>query len=133
MVSIAKAEERQQERGDKLYLPGRKNPLLLRADHPVLLLMMRIRDEAHRRAISYHRRLRKAALTKSQLDLIPGVGGARKRRLLRYFDDADAVSGASVEELTRVSGISRALAETIFNFFRDTRESLPQGKRNGEY
>ena len=74
VISIAKPDENRQETCDKIYVFGRKNPLNLRADHPVLLLMMRIRDEVHRRAVSYHRGLRGKHLTTSALDEIPGIG-----------------------------------------------------------
>lgn len=118
VVSIAKSDEDQQENCDKIYLPYRKNPVTLRHDHPVLLLMMRIRDEAHRRAISYHRRLRGKNMTGSELDLIPGIGDIRKRALLRYFKNIDAIAEAGPEELVRVSGINRSLAENIFSYFQ---------------
>jgi excinuclease ABC subunit C len=74
---------------------------------------MKIRDEAHRRAISYHRGLLRSALTESQLDQIPGIGEKRKMRLLRHFKDLTSIAQASVEELTAVPGIHRSLAEAI--------------------
>lgn len=122
-ASIAKPDENRGEKHDKLYIPGRMNPISLSSDHPVLLLMMRIRDEAHRRAVSYHRNLRKKKLTASDLDLVPGVGEKRKRALLRHFKHIGAVEGASVEELARVPGINRQLAEDIFLFFEGRRDS----------
>ena len=121
VISIAKADENRQKQGDKIYLPGRKNPLILRADHPVLLLMMRIRDEAHRRAIMYHRSLRKKDLTRSDLNLIPGIGKNKKRELLMYFKDIDSIYNATLEELKQVPGISHALAETIVSYFNGER------------
>ena len=117
--SIAKPDEHRGETHDKLYVPGRKNPVSLGADDPVLLLMMRIRDEAHRRAVSYHRRLRSKRIRESDLDLIPGIGAARKRRLLSHFKDINAVAAADSEALTRVPGISRPLARAIVAFFRE--------------
>jgi excinuclease ABC subunit C len=119
VVSIAKPDEIRQERWDKIYIPGRKNPLGLRGDHPVLLLLMRIRDEAHRRAITYHRRLRGRNLIESELDCVPGIGPKRKKLLLTHFKDIKAISTASVEELTGVPGINRPLAENVFSFFQD--------------
>lgn len=98
VASIAKPDKGRKEKQDKIYLPGRKNPLLLRPDHPALLLMMRIRDEAHRRAISYHRRLRLKNLTESRLDLIPGIGSKRKRLLLKHFKDIKSIAKASEDE-----------------------------------
>lgn len=117
IISIAKADKKKGETADKLFLKGRKNPLVLRGDHPVLLMIMRIRDEAHRRAISYHRRLRGEAMKKSMLDLIPGIGPVRKRQLLNRFGDADSISRAKPEELALVKGISHPLAQSIATFF----------------
>jgi excinuclease ABC subunit C len=118
VISIAKQDKNQQEKHDKIYIPGRKNPIRLRADHPVLLLMMRIRDEAHRRAITYHRKLRGKNLKGSELNLIPGIGVKRKKLLLRHFSDINAVAEATVESLGSIQGINRALAESIFSFFQ---------------
>ena len=115
LVAIAKASE--VEDADKVFVPGRKNPIPLRQDHPVLHLLMRIRDEVHRRAISYHRKLRGKDLTTSILDRIPGIGLKRKQSLLNYFGSLDAVAGAAVEELLKVPGITRTQAENIAGFF----------------
>lgn len=118
VVSIAKADQNRDEKCDRLYIPGRKNALRLKANHPVLLLMMRIRDEAHRRAVSYHRYLRGKDLTESDLDFIPGIGIKRKKLLLKHFKDISAVAEASSDVLAAVPGISTSLAENIFLFFR---------------
>ena len=117
LVSIAKADEKAGETTDKIYLPDRKNPLSLRGDHPVLFLLMRIRDEAHRRAITYHRKLRHRNLKESRIDLIPGIGFQRKKVLLQYFGNMDAVSRATADDLAHVPGISDSLAKRISNFF----------------
>lgn len=119
VVSIAKPDETRQERWDKIYIPGRKNPLGLRGDHPVLLLLTRIRDETHRRAITYHSRLRRRNLIESELDCVPGIGPKRKKLLLRHFKDIKAISTATVEELAEVPGINRSLAQNIFSFFQN--------------
>ncbi|MDZ7700048.1 MAG: excinuclease ABC subunit UvrC [Deltaproteobacteria bacterium] len=118
VLSIAKPERHLGETADKIYIPGRKNPLVLKPDDPLLHLMMRIRDEAHRRAIGHHRQLRKRGLTQSDLDKIPGIGTKRKQRLLQHFHGLRGVSQASVEALQEVPGISRTLAESIANFFK---------------
>lgn len=117
VISIAKHDDKRNEKYDKIYVPERKNPIGLRADHPVLLLMMRIRDEAHRRAITYHRRLRGKSLKESELDLIPGIGAKRKRLLLRHFKDINVVAELTQDTLAGVPGISRRLANNIFSFF----------------
>ena len=113
VISLAKPDEFLGERHDKIYIPGRKNPIRLGPDHPVLLLMMRIRDEAHRRAVTYHRKLRSKSLTRSVLDGIPGVGKQRKKSLLKHFKGIDRIAKAEVEELCAVPGINRDLALKI--------------------
>ena len=113
VISLAKPDEILGEKYDKIYVPGRKNPVRLKSDDPVLFLMMRIRDEAHRRAVTYHRKLRQKGLTRSQLDGIPGVGKQRKKSLLKHFKGIDAISKAKVEELCAVPGINRDLALKI--------------------
>jgi excinuclease ABC subunit C len=118
-VAIAKPEETRGETLDKIYVPGRKDPVALAPDDPVRLLMMRIRDEAHRRAVSFHRDLRRKALTRSVLDGIPGVGSRRKKILLRHFEKMEAVARASVEELASLPGIGLGLAETIQKRLRE--------------
>jgi excinuclease ABC subunit C len=114
LVAIAKEDHK--EEGEKVYIPGRKNPVNLLPDHPVLLLLMRIRDEAHRRAITYHRKLRGKAFTSSEMDHIPGLGAKRKQILLNYFGTLEAIFGASQEDLAKVPGISPSLAEKIKTF-----------------
>ncbi len=113
VISLAKPDEILGEKYDKIYVPGRKNPVRLKPDDPVLFLMMRIRDEAHRRAVTYHRKLRQKNLTRSQLDGIPGVGKQRKKSLLKHFNGIGAISKAKVEELCTVPGINRDLALKI--------------------
>ena len=115
VVAISKADGH--DKTDKVYLVGRKNPLILKKDNPVLLLLMRIRDEAHRRAILYHRKLRKGGLEMSRLDLIPGIGPKRKRLLLEHFGDIASISRAKPGELALVPGISASLAQDISRFF----------------
>ena len=115
VVAISKADG--PDKTDKVYLVGRKNPLILKKDNPVLLLLMRIRDEAHRRAILYHRKLRKGGLERSRLDLIPGIGPKKKRLLLKQFGDIASISRAKPGELALVPGISTSLARDISRFF----------------
>ncbi|MFN8621765.1 MAG: excinuclease ABC subunit UvrC [Chloroflexota bacterium] len=106
MAGLAKERE-------ELFLPGRSDPIVLPATSPALYLLQRLRDEAHRFAITYHRKVRAAAATKSILDDLPGIGPARKRALLRVFGTAKAVRGASVDDIAAVPGIGRPLAERI--------------------
>ena len=87
----------------------------LRGDHPGLHLIQQIRDEAHRFAISGHRGQRAKARKQSLLEDIPGVGAKRRRELLRHFGSAKAIENASVEELSKIKGISDAVARTIYD------------------
>jgi excinuclease ABC subunit C len=120
VVSIAKPDEAQGEKHDKIYLPGRKNPVRLHAGHPVLLLMERIRDEAHRRAITYHRKLRGKRLRESELDRIPGIGPKRKRILLHHFKSIKAIAAAQLTDLKQVPGLGGPPAENVFQYFRSS-------------
>lgn len=117
MVAIAK--ERGGE-GEKLFVLGRKDPLPLAQHSPVLLFFMRIRDEAHRYGITFHRRLRQREAFSSEIDLIPGVGLARKKALLTTLGSVQAIRSASVAELTAVPHIGAALAQQIWDYFHKT-------------
>lgn len=98
---------------ERVFLPGRKNPVVLRRNSNALFLLQRLRDEAHRFAITYHRKLRSRERLRSALDSIPGIGAVRRRRLLRHFGSVRRMREASIEELMQVPGIYRSLAEQI--------------------
>ena len=117
LIGIAK--ERQDE-GEKLYRPGRKNPIILPAHNPVLLYLMRIRDESHRFGVTFHRSLRNKQTLSSKLDEIPGVGPVRKKQLLKQIGSLKKISEASVADLMTVDGIGAELAEEIHNYFQIT-------------
>jgi len=112
------AKERQDE-GEKLYKVGRKNPITLPAHNPVLLYLMRIRDESHRFGVNFHRSLRNKKTLASQLDAIAGVGPTRKKQLLKTIGSVKKISEASVYQLQQVEGIGTDLAEQIHFFFHD--------------
>jgi excinuclease ABC subunit C len=94
--------------------PDRELVLNMPADHPGLHLLQQIRDEAHRFAVQGHRARRGKARTTSALEDIAGIGATRRRALLTHFGGLRGVQAASIDDLTRVPGISRALAERIF-------------------
>jgi len=101
------------KRIEEVFIPGRPAPLRLAHDTPELQLLQRVRDEAHRFAITHHRIRRDRAMTASILDELPGVGPARKRALLNHFGSPDAVLAASSEELEAVPGIPGKLAREL--------------------
>ncbi|MDP8903993.1 MAG: excinuclease ABC subunit UvrC [Chloroflexota bacterium] len=98
---------------EELWAPRSARPIILPVTSPALYLIQRLRDEAHRFAVTYHRKLRAKAQTRSALDELPGVGPARKRALLRVFGSTRQMRSATVDEIAAVPGISRALAERI--------------------
>jgi excinuclease ABC subunit C len=102
-----------QRRPERVFLPGRKNPVILRSNSTALFLLQRVRDEAHRFANTYHRTLRKRARLTSMLDAVEGVGPGRRKALLRHFGSMRRVREASIDQLTQVPGISAALAGRI--------------------
>ena len=99
--------------------PNQKNEIRLQRHSSVLYFLQNIRDEAHRFAIEFQRKLKRQDNLKSLLDEIPGVGNRRKRALLKHFGSLKRVREASVEELQQVSGISPVLAEEIVRFFKE--------------
>jgi excinuclease ABC subunit C len=117
VISIAKADRTKPRSADRIYLPHRKNPLDLERNHPVLSFFMGVRDETHRRAISYYRKRRKKQLTASELDAISGIGPQRKKALLKFFGDIQSVAGAELADLVRVPGIAESVAQDIYDHF----------------
>ncbi len=107
VISLAK-------RIEEVFIPGRAAPLALAHDTPELQLLQRVRDEAHRFAITHHRIRRDRAMTASVLDDLPGVGPARKRALLARFGSPDAILAASREELESVPGLPGKLAREMY-------------------
>jgi excinuclease ABC subunit C len=108
----ASVVERSEER---VFLPGRRNPVILRRNSNALFLLQRVRDEAHRFAVTYHRLLRTKERLRSSLDAIPGVGAERRRRLLRAFGSVKRIRAAAASDLATVPGISEGLAKTILD------------------
>jgi excinuclease ABC subunit C len=107
LVGLAKREE-------EIFRPGESQPVWLKRGSPALHLVQRVRDEAHRFAITYHRDLRSKSQVRSQLDSIRGIGPARRKALLTYFGgDLDRIRQATLEELTAVPGMNRRSAELL--------------------
>jgi excinuclease ABC subunit C len=96
-----------------LYLPGQSEPVILPPNTPGLHLVMRVRDEAHRFAITHHRQKRGKAMTRSVLDTLQGVGPVRKKRLMTAFGSVGAIKRASVDEIAAVKGMTPALASQV--------------------
>ncbi|NNL42380.1 MAG: excinuclease ABC subunit UvrC [Desulfobacterales bacterium] len=115
IIGIAKKDEKRGELQDKIYKPGRVNPLNFGKESDLLLFLQRVRDEAHRFAVSFHRKRRGKAAIRSVLDTIPGIGKKRKQILLKYFKSIKKIRAATVEELIAVPGISRKSAEAVVN------------------
>jgi excinuclease ABC subunit C len=119
--------ERSEER---VFLPGRRNPVVLRRNSNALFLLQRVRDEAHRFAVTYHRLLRGKERLRSALDAIPGVGEERRRRLLKTFGSVKRIRLAPAADLAAVPGISEALAVTILEALNQpTAEKSPPVRR----
>jgi excinuclease ABC subunit C len=114
VVAVAKGRSRRPG-AEQLFIPGVKKAIRLPADSPALLLILQIRDEAHRFAITGHRARRAKSRRTSRLEQIPGLGPKKRRELLKQFGGLQGVMGAGIDDLVKVRGISRALAESIYN------------------
>ncbi len=117
VVGIAKGPDRNAGR-EHFHMPTRSSFTLEPRD-PVLYFVQRLRDEAHRFAIGSHRAKRKKAIGANPLDEVPGIGPARKRALLQHFGSAKAASRAGVADLQAVEGISKQMAQAIYDFFHE--------------
>ncbi|MDD3984857.1 MAG: excinuclease ABC subunit UvrC [Methanobacterium sp.] len=103
---------------EHVFIPQTPSPLILPHNSDALLLLQRIRDEAHRFAIKYHKTLRSKEFEKSVLDNIPGIGNKRKIKLLKYFNNIKNIKNASIDDITNVEGINRNLAGKIHDYFK---------------
>lgn len=115
LVGVAKGPDRNAGR-ETFYMPGGRE-FTLPTNSPVLFYLQRLRDEAHRFAIGAHRSKRKKAIGTSPLDEVPGIGPARKKALLMHFGTARAVRNASLDDLQRTPGVSRAMAQSVYDYF----------------
>ena len=116
-----KVVERSEER---FFLPGRKNPVNLRQGSPALFMLERLRDEAHRFAITHHRKLRRSSTLGSVLEEIPGIGEKRRKALLKHFGSLKAIQAASLDELRAMPGLPAGLAERLYAAFQERTSPL---------
>jgi excinuclease ABC subunit C len=114
LIGVAKGPERRPGL-EQLILSGQSRPTILPADSPALHLVQQVRDEAHRFAITGHRQRRAKARRSSVLEGIPGLGPRRRQLLLQQFGGLQEVARAGVEELSNIKGISRQLAQSIYD------------------
>jgi excinuclease ABC subunit C len=132
LISIAKSRlkalrgaEEKHRTDERFFIPGRKNPVILPANSAALFLLQRVRDEAHRFAITYHKSRRAKAAVHSALDDIPGIGPKRRTALLRHFGSVSGIATASPEAVQEVAMVSRQLAEVILQSLqKETHEDL---------
>lgn len=110
VVSLAKQRE-------EIFLPGESKPLITDAEQPGVQLLRRLRDEAHRFAVSFHRQQRSDKLKRSRLDEIPGLGHHRQKQLLGHFRSVDYIRQATTTQLAEVAGIGPRLAQEIYDYF----------------
>ncbi len=116
MIGIAKGPHHGREGREIFHMPdGREISFPL--NHPVLFYLQRLRDEAHRFAIGAHRQKRSKAITVSSLDEVPGIGPSRKKALLMHFGTAKAVKSAALEDLLKAPGVSKAVAQQVYDYF----------------
>lgn len=120
IVGLAKARtgnEGKEREFERVFLPGERDPIVLPPAGAGTHLIARVRDEAHRFAIEYHRKLREKRAIASELDEIPGIGEARKKALLRHFGSVAKVREATMEDLAAVEGMTRKAAEDVLTYF----------------
>jgi len=124
IIAIAKRDEKKGEAQDKVFKAQRINPIAFGKDAELLLFLQRIRDEAHRFAISFHRKRRAKTALHSELDAIPGIGKKRKTILLKHFKSVRKIREADIEQLNAVSGINRSAAEAVYRYFQNSSEPV---------
>lgn len=116
LIGISKKDRHRGETKDKIYIPGRVNPINIPPD--LLLFLQRIRDESHRFAITFHRKQRKKMTLHSILDEIPGIGKKRKQALLKHFGSISKIRKATAEQLNSIPGLNKTSAEAVYNALR---------------
>jgi excinuclease ABC subunit C len=125
VAGIAKSRVKSNVRGrtverseERFFIAGRKNPVLLRRGSAALFLLERLRDEAHRFAITHHRKVRSKAQMKSSLADIPGIGPKRQKALLKYFGSLNKIKAASLAELRQMPELPESIAERVYRHYQ---------------
>jgi excinuclease ABC subunit C len=120
LIALAKEEGRHDKgiTAEKVFLPEHHDPIHLNLRSSLLFLLQKVRDEAHRKAIGFHRKRRQKRLLSSIMDTIPGIGPVKRARLLRYFGSLEKIKQASSEELKQVKGITQKDIDTLAQFFK---------------
>ncbi|HXY62315.1 MAG TPA: helix-hairpin-helix domain-containing protein, partial [Nitrospirota bacterium] len=122
VIGLAKArsgDEGAEREFERVFLPGVEEPVILDPTSATTHLVARVRDEAHRFAITYHRMLREKRAVYSELDDIPGIGTVRKKELLRHFGSVEKIKEATAEELASVEGMTSRVAQKILEFYAE--------------
>lgn len=102
---------------EEIYIPNSKRPIIIPKNNKALHLLQQVRDESHRFAITYHRKLRSDNISESSLDDIPGIGKKRKINILKEFGTIDNVKNASVEELAKIKGMNEKVATNVYEYY----------------
>jgi excinuclease ABC subunit C len=116
-LKVDRSGSTRQRSEERFFRPRRKNPVTFLSNSPALFLLQRVRDEAHRFAITYHKQLRSQQTLRSALEDIPGVGANRRSQLLRHFGSLKHVREASLSELTSVPGLPERIAQAVHDYF----------------
>ena len=116
LIAIAKKDEKKGEIEDKIFKPHRTNPIVFGKNRDLLLFLQRIRDEAHRFAITFHRKRRTKTALQSELDAIPGIGQKRKAILLKHFKGIKKIREANIDELNALPGITLSAAQAVHRY-----------------
>lgn len=122
VAGLAKKNEAKNETDDKIYLPGRSNPVNMDRAKKALYLLQKVRDEAHRFAITFQRKRREKRAVESILDAIPGIGPKKKQTLLKQFKGISKLKQASIQEITALPGFNESQAGIILEFLRSPKE-----------
>ena len=113
VAGLAKKNEAKGEEFDKIYIPGRSNPLNTSQARKALYLLQQVRDEAHRFVITFQRKRREKRAGLSVLDTIPGIGPKKKKALLKHFKGITQMKTASIDEIADLPGINKTLAKKV--------------------